>query len=161
VSTGLRSSRWLAGIAALSLAAVAAALVSQHALGMLPCPWCVLQRFVFVLIGGVALLGCWVSSVRRGSAALVLLLALGGIAAALWQHFVAAASASCNMTWADRIMGFTGLDRAWPEVFAAYASCGDAQVALFGVPYEGYSFVLFVLICAAAWQVLRPAARGA
>ena len=41
-------------------------------------------------------------------------------------------------------MGFTGLDGLLPEVFAAYASCADAKVNLFGVPYEFWSGALFM-----------------
>ena len=43
-------------------------------------------------------------------------------------------------------MGATGLDRALPQVFAAYASCAEAAITLFGVPYEFGSLALFVLI---------------
>ena len=87
---------------------------------------------------------------------LVLLLALCGVAAALWQHFVAAASASCNLTLADKIVGALRLDALLPDVFSPRASCADAAVNLFGVPYDFWSLALFVLIaipvscCAAA-----------
>jgi disulfide bond formation protein DsbB len=91
-------------------------------------------------------------------ALMMLALAACGIAAALWQHFVAAASASCNLTLADRILSATGLDNLLPEVFAAYASCADAAATLLGVPYEFYSFTVFVLLgIAAAWLLRRPA----
>jgi len=40
----------------------------------------------------------------QGAAALVLLLAIAGIASAAWQHFYAAPSGSCNLTLADKIM---------------------------------------------------------
>ena len=60
---------------------------------------------------------------------------------------------------ADRLMGFTGLDSRWPEVFAAYASCADAKVDLAGVPYEFWSLALFSALALAAWRVLsRPLA---
>jgi len=49
----------LTGIAGVALVAVAAALVSQHALDMQPCPWCVLQRLIFVAIALVALGGLY------------------------------------------------------------------------------------------------------
>ncbi|MFN5700947.1 MAG: disulfide bond formation protein B, partial [Betaproteobacteria bacterium] len=42
--------------ALLALGAVGMALVSQHVYGLQPCPWCVLQRMVFVLGAGVAVL---------------------------------------------------------------------------------------------------------
>ena len=77
------------------------------------------------------------------------------MAAALWQHFVAAASVSCNLTLADRVISGLGLDVLWPEVFAPMASCADAAATLLGVPYEFYSLTLFVMLAAAAVMVLR------
>ena len=151
-----RPSRLLLATLFLSLTAVAAALVSQHQYDMQPCPWCVLQRLVFVAMAGVALLGLpRIRALRWLSAGLLLLLAGSGMAAALWQHFVAASSSSCNLTLADRIMGATGLDGRFPEVFAAYASCADAAVNLAGLPYEFYSLALFAAIAVAAVLVLR------
>ena len=73
-----------------------------------------------------------------------------GVATALWQHFVAAHSASCAMTVADRIMQWTGLGELLPQVFAAYASCADAAASIFGVPYEFYSLTLFIVLGGAA-----------
>ena len=149
----------LALIALISFGAVGIALYTQHRLDMQPCPWCVLQRLVFVAIGAWALVGALVPArpARIVSAIGVSLLAGCGIAAALWQHFVAAASASCNLTFADRVMNATGLNERFPEVFAAYASCADAAVDLAGIPYEFYSLALFAVIDAIA--VLSIVAR--
>lgn len=147
----------LAGVAVVALASVAAALVSQHVYNMQPCPWCVLQRLIFLLIAACALLGL---AAPRPFAIAGVLFAVSGAATALWQHFVAAASASCNLTLADRIVGATGLDGLLPEVFAAYASCAEAKVDLFGVPYEFYSLALFVLLGAALVALLRGPRRA-
>lgn len=146
----------LAAIAVLALAAVGAALFTQHQWDMQPCPWCVLQRLIFVLIALAALVGL---ALRRTGSALVLGLAASGIAAALWQHFVAAQSASCALTLADRIMGATGLDGRWPEVFMATASCADAKVDLLGLPYEFWSLGVFVVIGAIALRVINARRR--
>ncbi|MES2956639.1 MAG: disulfide bond formation protein B [Pseudomonadota bacterium] len=139
-------------IALLSLAAVAAALTSQHAFDMQPCPWCVLQRLIFVLVALVALAGvAWESRPgQRGLALALLLLCGAGMAAVLWQHFVAAASTSCNLTLADRIMNGSGLPGLLPDVFEARATCADAAVSLLGVPYEFWALALFLAIEAAA-----------
>ncbi len=140
-----------------SFGSVAAALVSQHVYGMDPCPWCVLQRLVFVAIGAFALLGlAWRGATGRGVAATIaLLLAATGVAAALWQHFAAAKSASCNLTLADRIMNATGLNAMLPDVFEARASCADAAVSLFGVSYDFWSAGLFAIIAIIMIAVLR------
>jgi len=141
-----------------SLVAVGVALVSQHVYGMQPCPWCVLQRVVFVVIAIACLIGL---AAPRLGAALVLLLAAGGSAAALWQHFVAAASDSCKLTLADKIISGLSLDSLLPEVFQARASCADAAVKLAGVPYEFWSLALFVLLGAAAMAAFSRAGGAA
>jgi disulfide bond formation protein DsbB len=142
-------------VALLAIAAVVTAVYTQAVWDMQPCPWCVLQRLIFVAIAGVALIGlAW----PAGGSAAVLLLAAGGVAAALWQHFVAASSASCDLTLADRIVGATGLDARWPEVFMATASCADAKVDLLAMPYEFWSGALFLGIGGLVlWRLLRHA----
>ncbi len=148
----------LLAIAALGFGAVGAALVTQHSFGMEPCPWCVLQRLIFVVIGIVALLGlAWRTALGQRAVLFVLMLLCGsGIAAALWQHFVAKASASCNLTLADRIVSGLRLDALLPDVFQATATCADAAVDLAGVPYEFWSLALFVAIeSAALWLLVR------
>lgn len=149
----------LIGIAVVSFVAVALALISQHAFDMQPCPWCALQRLIFVGIGLVALLGlAWDGTLlaRRAVPLLLLLLCGSGIASALWQHFVAAASASCNLTLADRVLSGSQLDQLLPEVFQPRATCADAAVDLLGVPYEFWSLALFLAIeTAALWLFIR------
>lgn len=156
----MRARTLLAGLTLLPLLAVAAALYTQYRMDMMPCAWCVLQRLCFVVIALAGLLGLLVpgASLRRVAGLVALLAAAGGITAALWQHFVANASASCAMSLADKLMGATGLDSRFPEVFAAYASCADAKVDLLGLPYEFWSLGLFILMAAAALRVVsRPA----
>jgi len=63
----MSQARSLVLIAVACLAAVAVALVSQHGFGIQPCPWCVLQRAIFVAIGMVALLG---AAIQVGAARL-------------------------------------------------------------------------------------------
>jgi disulfide bond formation protein DsbB len=156
--TPARRADGLLGFVALgSVAVVGAALVTQHVFDMQPCPWCVLQRLIFLAVSAAALVGlAWRSALgRRVSGGLVVVLALCGAAAALWQHFVAASSASCNLTLAEKIVAATGLDGRFPEVFAAYASCADAAVDLVGVPYEFWSLAAFLLFGLAGWLVRR------
>jgi len=149
-------------IAGASLAAIGAALVSQHVYDMQPCPWCILQRVVFAAIALVALLAALVPGrlVHIVALAMTELLATAGAAAALWQHFVAKSSSSCNLTLADRIVSGVGLDGMAPEVFAPRASCADAAVNLLGLPYEFWSLGLFVLLGTAAVAALVKLLRA-
>jgi disulfide bond formation protein DsbB len=100
-----------------------------------------------------------VRPVRALSSVLMLALAACGVAAALWQHFVAASSTSCNLTLADQIVRGAGLDELWPLAFSATASCAEAATNLLGVPYEFYSLALFIGLGAAAVWLLFPARR--
>jgi disulfide bond formation protein DsbB len=147
--------RWLLAIAALSVAGVAAALVSQHVFDMPPCPWCVLQRAIYLAIAAVCLIGVAlpVPLARRGAGVLALLLALSGAAASLYQELVAAKSASCNLTFADKVMSALGLDSILPWLFQVYASCADAAVAVLGVPYSYWSLALFAALGLGAAKV--------
>ncbi|MDZ7858557.1 disulfide bond formation protein B [Sphaerotilus sp.] len=158
-------------IALTCLASVGGALYAQHVWGMEPCPWCILQRVLYLAIACVALLAAALPTGSAGristalSAGLVVAIGLAGTAAALYQYLVAAKLPSCDLTLADRIVSGLGLDAWQPEVFEVRASCADAAVALLGVPFELWSAVLFGLVAGlAAWIVraalLRPDSRN-
>jgi protein dithiol:quinone oxidoreductase len=156
---GPRATRLLTAAGLLAIAAVMVALFTQHKMGMQPCPWCVLQRLQLVVIAALALTGAASAAMRfqllaRATAALVALLAASGVAAALWQHFVAASADSCKMSLADQIINDLALNELLPSVFAATASCAD-KGQLLGLPYEWYSLAVFVAVGAAALMALR------
>jgi len=153
--SALRPAPLLWGVAVLSFAGVAAAMVSQYQFGMLPCPWCTLQRLIFIVIGLLAAIGALLRPLRKPMAGLAILLSLSGVAAALWQHFVAAASESCSQTFADKLLMQSGLMGAFPSLFEPMASCADAAVDLLGVPYAFWSLALFVVLGAGCGLVLR------
>ena len=144
------------GLLALSLlcfALVGAALVSQHVFDMQPCPWCILQRIIFLVIALLLLAGAFLP----GRAVFIVgsvAFALAGITTALYQHFVAAKSSSCNLTLADKIISGLGLDKAVPAMFEVKASCADAAVDMLHVPYEFWSLGYFVVVAVAATYTL-------
>ena len=74
---------------------------------------------------------------------------------------MAKASASCNLTLADRIVSGLRLDALLPDVFQATATCADAAVDLVGVPYEFWSLALFVIVeTVALWLLVRERAAA-
>ncbi|AKJ28393.1 disulfide bond formation protein B [Caldimonas brevitalea] len=153
------ASRLLGFTCLASLAAVAAALVSQYQFGMAPCPWCILQRVIFVLMALLAGLAWAVKApaLRRVLAGLTALAAGSGIAAAVYQHTVASQSFSCSLTLADKIIQALKLEQALPFVFRVKASCADAAVTLLGLPYEYWSLGLYaLLLLACGVVVVRP-----
>jgi protein dithiol:quinone oxidoreductase len=143
----------LLALSLLCFALVGAALVSQHVFDMQPCPWCILQRIIFLVIALLLLAGAFLP----GRAVFVVggvAFALAGIVTALYQHFVAAKSSSCNLTMADKIISGLGLDKALPAMFEVKASCADAAVDMLHIPYEFWSLGFFVIVAVAATYAL-------
>ncbi len=155
----LNASRLLLAMAALCVAAVGIALVSQHVFDMQPCPWCILQRIIYLAIAALCLIGAAVSAVmvRQGIGVLTLLLSLSGGASALYQELVASRSASCNLTFADKVISALGLDGAFPPLLQVTANCADAAVSLLGVSYAYWSLALFIVMAAASLGVVLRA----
>jgi disulfide bond formation protein DsbB len=154
-STGT-ARRWLVAMAVACFAAVAAALVSQYAYDMQPCPWCILQRLIFVVAGVLCAIAAAIAApaARRSVTAVALVLAVLGAAAAVWQHVVAAKSSSCNLTLADKVLTALHVESIAPWLFEVKATCADAAVSIVGVPYEYWSLGLFVLLALAALAVI-------
>jgi len=151
---------WLLAMAVACIAAVIVALVSQHVFDMQPCPWCALQRLIFLVVALLCVVGAVAGAraARKTLAAGVLLFSALGAAAAVYQHVVAAKSTSCNLTLADKILNAMHAGVAAPWLFEVRASCADAAVSILGVPYEYWSLGLFVLLAIAAMRLL--AQRG-
>jgi protein dithiol:quinone oxidoreductase len=149
----------LIGIGSVCVAGVLFALFTQHVWDMQPCPWCIIQRMLYMLLAVVTLvcgafggkrtrMGRVVSSspwkVGSWAAAVIALL---GVVVATYQATVASSQVSCNLTLAHKFITATGLDELAPEVFKVRASCADAATAtLLGVPFEVASGLLFGII---------------
>ncbi|RZI86356.1 MAG: disulfide bond formation protein B [Rubrivivax sp.] len=145
-------------VAIACLAAVGFALFAQYQLNMQPCPWCILQRVIFLFIALLAAVGALVGGrvVTVLASVLIVASAVGGAASAWYQHFVAAKTNSCNLTLADKIVSSLHLDTALPAAFEVRASCADAASNLLGVPFEFWSLALFVVLALTGlWCALR------
>ena len=148
----IRLPQVLVAVGLVSLGAVGLAAIAQHVFGMQPCPWCVLQRLIYIVVGVLALVAAALPGLgRRLFIGLALLGALSGLAAALWQQLHAVNEASCAMTLADRIMTGLRLDSLLPQLFTAYASCADAAVSVLGIPFAVWSALLYVIL---AWLLV-------
>ena len=134
----------LYAVAILCLLGVAVALGAQYGFDMRPCPWCILQRLLFVLVAVLCVVAAWLrGGPRVALGGIAVLLAACGIAAALYQNLVAAKSMSCNLTFADKLITGIGVDKLLPSVFAVTGSCAEAAVSIIGVPFEFWSLGLF------------------
>jgi len=153
------SRRVLLAMAAACVVAEALALVAQHVFDMRPCPWCVLQRVIYLVIAVLCVIGALLTPPigRKAAAGIALVFAMLGAASAIYQHVVAAKSFSCNLTLADKIINSLGLESLLPAMFQVTASCADAAVSVLGVPFEYWSLALFVVLAGSA---VRPLVRG-
>ncbi len=152
----IRIAQVLAIIGVLSLGAVGMALLAQYEFGMEPCPWCVLQRLIYIVVGVLALLGAVLTGTpRRVAVVLALLGTLCGIASALWQQLHAINEASCDLSLADRIIARLQLDSLLPNVFEARSSCADAAVSVLHVPFAVWSCLLYVILALLLAWTLR------
>ena len=143
----IRLPQVLVGIGVVALGAVGLAAIAQYAFNMQPCPWCVLQRFIYIVVGVLALVAAALPGIaRRLFIGLALLGTLSGIASALWQQLHAVNEASCDLSLAERIVSGLHLDSLVPQLFIAYASCGDAAVSVLGIPFAVWSCLLYVIL---------------
>ena len=136
-------------ISIFSFGSVAVALISQYVFDMQPCAWCVFQRLLYLIIGGVALAVMLTKPGRTGlflGAASIAAIAVSGVTAAIYQEKVAANTFSCAQTLADQIMTKSGLDSTLPWLFGIYASCMEARVKLLGIEYAWWSMAMFFLL---------------
>ncbi len=156
----IRIPQVLVVIGLLALGAVGLAALAQYAFDMQPCPWCVLQRFIYIVVGVLALLGALLSNTpRRIAIVLALLATLSGIASALWQQLHAINEASCDLSLAERITTALHLDRMLPQLFIAYASCADAAVSVLGIPFAVWSCLMYVILALLLAWTLRASMK--
>jgi len=155
--------RVLAFICLSSFGAVGAALIAQHGFDIRPCPWCVMQRVIFLALGTVSGLAWLLRRVRPALVGLLLgcvVLAVLGLWAAYFQWDVASKLASCDMTLADTFLRATDLEMRVPYLFMVTAGCNEAaKYKLLGLTYEIWSGALFLLQGLLALSQLRAAAK--
>ncbi len=157
----IRIPQVLAAVGVLALGAVGLAALAQYAFDMQPCPWCVFQRLVYIVVGVLALLAAMLSNTsRRVVIGLAFLSALGGIASALWQQLRAVNENSCDLSLAERIIGKLQLDRLLPQLFEARTSCADAAVSVLHIPFAVWSCALFAILALLLAWTLRASMKS-
>ena len=147
----------LLSIALACFGLIGVALYLQHGLDMLPCPLCVIQRYLFIAVGVFALIGAYTKP--KVGAGLGLLAALGGLYTAGDHLYVLAhPGLSCGIdpveTFLNKIPSATYL----PFLFKADGLCEDALAPWFGLSIPQWSFLWFGLFTLAlAWTLIRRA----
>ncbi|WP_295994233.1 disulfide bond formation protein B [Rugamonas sp.] len=150
----------LLSVAAACIAAFGAALYLQHAMDMLPCPLCVIQRYLFLAIAVFCLIGAY--GMPKTGAALALLAAIGGLGTAgrhLWV--LGHPGLSCGIDPMETILNRVPTATYLPFLFRADGMCEDALAPVLGLSVPQWSFVCYGL-CALvlAWALVRRNRRA-
>ena len=151
-----RPRRVWALIAAGCVALLAFGLYLQHVVGLEPCPMCIVQRYVMILIAVFALAGACLSSPRAALATggLLTLLAGGGAYVAArqsWLQWYPPEVVSCGRDFYGMIESFP-LQRAIPLIFRGSGDCTQVDWTFLGGSIANWSFVAFVAM--GLWLVL-------
>jgi disulfide bond formation protein DsbB len=137
---------------------IAFALYLQEEVGLDPCPMCILQRYAFIALGIVALLGA-IHGPRRGAALksygiLVALFAIagGGTAARQsWLQHNPPKSMSCGADLEGLIESLP-LSQALPKIFSGSGDCAIVTWRFLGLSIAEWALLWFALfLLAALW----------
>jgi disulfide bond formation protein DsbB len=148
----------LLAIAAACIALVGAALYLQHVQNMMPCPLCVIQRYLFLAIAACCLVG---ASRPKLGAGLGVLAALGGLGVAgKHMYILAHPGFSCGIDPMETMLNKIPTATALPWLFRADGLCEDAVDTLFGLSVPAWSAVWFaILTVTLVWILARRTAR--
>lgn len=148
----------LAAVALACLALLAFGLYLQHGVGLEPCPMCIVQRYVMVLIGLSAAVLAWLPRLQFVGTALLLLLAgFGAFVAARqsWLQWYPPEVYSCGRDFYGMIETFP-LKRAIPMIFRGSGDCTKIDWAFLGLSIANWSFIAFVAMAlGCAWLLAR------
>jgi protein dithiol:quinone oxidoreductase len=134
------------------------ALYLQHALDMAPCPWCVIQRYVFVLVALLcveAYVCANKPSILKVSSGAALFAALAGAGVAAYHLWLKAhPSQSCGIDPLE-----TSLNKIWPaqllpQVFYADGMCSTPLPPVLGLSIPQWSLLTFLALALALTAVL-------
>jgi disulfide bond formation protein DsbB len=141
-------------IAAVSFLLVGAALYLQHAKDMLPCPLCVIQRYLFLGVAIFSLIGAFAGKIKP-LAVLALLSALGGLGVVGKHLYVLAHPGfSCGIDPMETVLNKIPTATLLPWLFRADGLCEAAQDTVLGLNVPQWSAVWFAILTASLIWVL-------
>lgn len=138
---------WFALLAAGSIGLVGVGMWMQVALRLQPCPLCIFQRVLYLVIGVWALVGLLLPGARRLWAGLIVLVGLGGAGVAGYQTWMQAypdLAKECSYTdpnLIERLVDWLGM--RWPSLFMATGFCTSREWEFLGLSMANWSLVVF------------------
>ncbi|HEV7814717.1 MAG TPA: disulfide bond formation protein B [Janthinobacterium sp.] len=146
----------LLAIAFACFAMLGAALYLQHGMDMLPCPLCVIQRYLFLAIAAGCLIGAGAGKPTLGFG-IGLLAALGGLGVAGKHLYVLAhPGLSCGIDPMETALNKIFTATMLPSVFRADGMCEDALAPVLGLSIPQWSFLGFAIFALVTlWALMR------
>ncbi len=127
-----------------------------------PCPLCIFQRLLYLLIAALALAGALLPGWSRFWGGLLGLSAAGGAATAAyqsWLQYLPEVSTECGFgepTLIEQIVDWFGV--RWPAMFMATGFCSSKDWMFLGLSMANWSCLCFLaFLVAAGWLLARPA----
>ncbi len=147
----------------ISVLLVTVSLVLTELLALSPCPLCIFQRMLYLLLALPALAGwIWPRSLYWSGGA-GLLLSIGGFAAALYQSWLqlsVAESAACEFQELNLLERFvTWAGELAPSLFYAWGDCASAEWTFLGLSIANWSVAAFLGISILLLALLRRGVR--
>jgi len=151
----MKSRTILLASAAVCFLLIAAALYLQHVVDLLPCPLCVIQRYLYLAIAIGCLIGA--SGKPKVGAGIGLLAGLGGIGfVAKHLYVLAHPGFSCGIDPQQTFLNKLPTATYMPWIFQADGLCENATEGFLGVSIPQWSAVWFVLLTATMiWVLVR------
>lgn len=153
------------GLLAVSLGAfglVGAGLALGELLHLNPCPLCIFQRVLYLLVGLLAAIAALMADRRalcNGAGGLAIMAALGGLATAAYQSWMQAypsLSMECGFsdpTLIERLVDWLG--QLWPAMFLATGFCSSKEWVFLGLSMANWSVACFFGLGLAVFLSLR------
>ncbi|MBL8387058.1 MAG: disulfide bond formation protein B [Hydrogenophaga sp.] len=150
--------RLLALVAVGCVGLLAFGLYLQHAVGLEPCPMCIVQRYALILVALVAGIAAALSgrSGRSAGVAVMGVIALGGAFVAARQSFLQwypPEVLSCGRDFYGMIESFP-LKRAIPMIFKGSGDCSAVDWTFLKLSIANWSFLCFSAIAVVSLLLL-------
>jgi disulfide bond formation protein DsbB len=161
--------RLLALVCVACLALLSFGLYLQHGVGLEPCPMCIVQRYLMVLMALVAAVGAFIPAGQMIGVALTAALAGAGAFVAArqsWLQWFPPEVYSCGRDFYGMIETFP-LKRAIPMIFRGSGDCTKIDWTFLGLSIANWSFIAFLamgLVCVgllvSQWRLRQVAATS-
>lgn len=155
---------WFATLALGAFGLVAVGMELQTLLRLAPCPLCIFQRLLYLVIGVLGLAGVFLPALRLLWCVLVALVGLGGAGVAAYQSWMQAfphLATECGFTEPtaiERLVDALGL--AWPGLFLATGFCTSRDWEFLGLSMANWSFFVFLGMAGFSYALIRCGRTG-